>query len=78
MSCAECVVWAFLHVREAAYAFARAVFQEGFAPAGEYLVGICLMPDVEDELVRRGVVDVVHGDYGLDRPEAGAQMPGIA
>ena len=51
MPYAEGVIRAFVHLREAADAFARAVLPESLPAPGEYLVGVCLVADVEDYLV---------------------------
>lgn len=39
--------------------------REGLSPAGEDFMGIRLMPDVLDDLVLRGVENVVHGNGEL-------------
>ena len=43
--------------------------------AGEHLVRIGLMRDVEDDFVVRGLEDAVQGDGQLDRGEVGASVP---
>ena len=70
MSCAECVVFAFGTFREAADAILHPVLPEGFATAGDDLVGICLMAYVEDKLVLWRVVDVVEAHHEFDCSEA--------
>src|SRR5690606_1625817 len=46
-----------------------------FPAAGQNLVRIGLMPDIPDQTVFRGVIDVVQGDGQLDYAESGAEMP---
>ena len=59
MSHAEAVVLTFRPVGEAAYASGCAQGLECFPPAGEYLVRVCLMAHVKDQLVLGGVEHIV-------------------
>ena len=51
-------------------------------PAGEHLVRVALVPDVEQQPVRPGrvraeVVDVVQGERELDHAEVGGEVPAV-
>ena len=70
VSRAEGVVFALAHAREAAYASQLAVCGEEVAAPRDYLVGVGLMPDVPDNLVVGGVVNVVYGHGELHGAEA--------
>ena len=74
---AEAVVFAFVTSREApdtAFAAQRA---ECVPASGEQLVRVRLVSDIEDELVFRGVEDIVDPDYQLHSSEAGSEMAGV-
>ena len=48
------------------------------SPAGKYLMSICLMSDIPNELVIGRVEHIMHRHRQLDRPEARARMPANA
>ena len=74
---AEGVVGAFAHLWEAADAAIGADGLEGFAAAGQYFVGIGLMPHIPDEFVVGCVEDIVEGYSELDGAEARGQVAGM-
>ena len=74
MGGAERVVFAFGALGEAGQPAALADGADAVAAAGEDLVRIGLVADVPDQLVARGVEDVVQRDGQLDHAEAGAEM----
>ena len=74
---AKGVVRTLIHFGEAADAFAGAVGLERFAPAGQDLVCISLMPHVKDQLVLRRVIYIVHGYDELHCAQARTQMARI-
>ena len=47
---------------------------EAVAPAGEHLVRVCLMADVPEDLVPRGVEQAVQRDGELAGTEIGAEV----
>jgi hypothetical protein len=51
---------------------------EDIPAAGQYFVPVCLVTDIPDDLVKRGIIYIMKGYGKFDDPEAGAQMPGIA
>ena len=65
----EGVVGAFVYAGEAADASQAPFVAEGFAPAGQYLVGIGLVADIEYDLVVRGVEHLVYAYNQLHRAE---------
>ena len=76
---AEGVVRALVAVEEAAQAARLADAAEVLAAAaGEELVHVALVGDVEDELVARGLEDAVEGEGQLDHAEVGADVPAVA
>ncbi len=77
MSGAKGVVGAFVPFGEAADAVPGAVFPEKFPPAGEYLVGVGLMPYVKDDFVLGGVEDGVQRHDELHGAQTAAQVTGI-
>ena len=74
---AEGVVGALRPEGEAAGAAALAVGAELFPPAGEYLVRVCLMAHVEDNLVLRTVEYVMIADYEFHCAKARCQVAGV-
>ena len=74
---AEAVVGAFVHARKSADAAFLAQCPEGFAAAGQNLMCIGLMANVEDYLVLGGVEYVMVSHNEFHCAEAGSQMPGI-
>jgi len=72
---AEGVVEALGALGEAGKAAFLAQRADAVAPAGEDLVRIALMPDVEDQPVVRRVENLVDGNGQFDDAEPGAQMP---
>ena len=48
--------------------------EEGLGAAGQHLVGVGLVRDVEDQLVGGGVEDAVQGHRELDDAEVGAHV----
>ncbi len=74
MGGAERVVFAFGALGETGQPAALADGADAVAAAGEDLVRIGLVADVPDQLVARGVEDVVQRDGQLDHAEAGAEM----
>ena len=77
MSDSECVIFAFGTLREAADAVFRAVEPECFAASGDDLMGIGLMADIKDELVRGGIEYIVESDDQFYGAEAWSEMSGI-
>jgi len=77
MSHSESIVGAFLHTRETAQPIGHPVLAEEITAAGEYLVGISLVPYVENQLVVRSIEYIMQTDDELDRAEARSQVPGI-
>ena len=71
---AERIVFALGALGETGQSAALAHGADAVAPAGQDLVRIGLMADVPDQLVVRGVEDVMQGDGQLDHAEAGAEM----
>ena len=51
---------------------------EGLHTAGQHLVGIGLMGDVEDYLVFGSVKDIVKRDDGFDHAQIGADMATVS
>ena len=74
VACAEAVVFAFGAEHEAVEALGLADGIEEVLAAGEELVDVALVRDVEDEMVLGGVEDVVHGEGELDNAEIGADV----
>ena len=77
MSGAEGVVGALVPLGEAADAVPGAVLPESVAPSGQDLMGIGLVPDVEDHFVLGGIIHGVQGYDQFHRTQAGAQMSRI-
>ncbi len=75
---AESVVGALFHLGKSAYAVAGAVLLEKLLAAGQDLVGVGLVADVEDDLVRGRIIYIVETYYQLNGAQAGSQVPGIA
>ena len=73
----EDVILALVTVGEPADPSCRPVFLESFLPSGQDLVGVSLMSDIEDNLVRWSVVDIVQSDNKLNGTETGSEMPWI-
>ncbi len=71
---AEGVVLALLTAEEAGHAAFLAQGAEPVLAARHHLVRVRLVPDVPNNLVLRGVEDIVKGDRELDRSEARAEM----
>ena len=78
MAGAEAVVLAFGAEHEAVKAAGLTDGVEAIFAAGEQLVDVALMADIEDEAVARGIEDVVHGEGQLDhakvRPDVTAGL----
>src|SRR5690606_8970521 len=70
----EGVVLALLTAEEAGHAAFLAQGAEPVLAARHHLVRVRLVPDVPNNLVLRGVEDIVKGDRELDRSEARAEM----
>ena len=70
MAGAECIVLTFRAFWESADSILLPVVAESFPSSGNDLVGIGLMPDIKDNLVRRGVLDIMHADDEFHRAEA--------
>ena len=62
MTCPESVIPALGYLREAAQPVPHPVVAECLTPAGQYLVGIGLMPHVKDNLVLGGIENVMKPD----------------
>lgn len=77
MSDTESIERALIHPGESADPVFPAVAAESVAPPGKNLVGIRLMPDIEDNLVLRGVVNLMKPNNEFHGPETGTEMPGI-
>lgn len=77
MSGAKGVVGAFVPVRETTDTVFLAIPFECFFPSGDNLVGIGLVPYVEDQFVGRSVEDIVHAHDKFHSPEARSQVPWI-
>ncbi len=71
---AENVVFALVVLAEAGEAAAHAQGADAVAPPGQDLVRICLMADVPDELVIRGVEHLMQSDGELDHAKARAEV----
>ena len=69
------VVFALRSLGETGEAAAGSQGADTVAAAGEDLVRIGLMPDVPDQLVGRGVENVVQCNGQFDDAEAGAEVP---
>src|SRR5688572_25788277 len=74
MAGSEGIVLALIPAQEARHAALLAEGWEAVLAAGEHLVRIGLMPDVPDNLVLRGVEDVVQRDRELDGAQAGTEV----
>ena len=74
MSGNECVVLAFFGGRESAQSSVLTVGLEGVAASGQYLVGVGLVTDIEQELVLRRVYHIVHRHDYVYRAEARAEV----
>ena len=59
MAYAEGIIFAFAHLRKAAQPAGAAQCSESLAPSGQHLVGIGLMPHVEDDFVKRSIIDIM-------------------
>ena len=77
MSGSESVEGAFLNAGESAYSLSRSLGAEGFPAACQNLVGIGLMPHVEDYLVIWGIEDVVRTHNQFHASQARSQMPRV-
>ena len=75
MSCAEGVVWAFLHFRETADAAVRAYGVELAFATCEYLVRIGLMAHVPHQFVVGSVEHIMQSHSKFHHPESRCQMP---
>ena len=62
MSDPESVIRALRNLREAAQPVPHPVPEEGFPPSCQDFVGICLMAHVKDNLVLRGIEDIMQPD----------------
>ena len=77
MSDTESIERALIHPGESADPVFPAVAAESVAPPRKNLVGIRLMPDIEDNLVFRGIVNLMKPDNEFHGPETGTEVPGI-
>jgi len=71
----KAVVFAFVPIGESGQAAESAKRLKILAPAGDELVRIGLMADIEDYLVAGRIENVVDGEYELDRAQTGCKMP---
>ncbi len=71
----ELVVFALLGVREAGHLVVPVGIEIGLGAAGEHLVHIALVRDVEDDAVAGRVEDAVERHGELDHPQVGPDMP---
>lgn len=77
MCCAEGVVFAFRPPGEAREPVFLAQGADAITPAGQDLVRIALVSDIEDQTVMRRVEDLVDCDRQFDDAEARAQVPPV-
>ncbi len=75
MAHGEVVMRGLAGVREAAHVLVAHGVEERVGTAGEHLVRVALVRDVEDDLVRRGVEDTVQRDGELDDGQVGGHVP---
>ena len=78
MACAEGVVGAFVHTREAADAAVGADGRELLSASGENLVSVGLMADIPDHFVVGGGEDVMQCYCQLDGAERRREMAGVS
>ena len=71
----ELVVFALLGVRETGHLVIPVGIQIGLGAAGEHLVHVALVRDVEDDAVAGRVEDAVNRHGELDHPQVGPDMP---
>ena len=77
MTGSEGIVGAFVSAGEAAYAVLAPVHTEFGPSACQYLMGICLMGHVEDDVVLRGVEDIVHPHNQFHCAQAAPEVTGV-
>ena len=77
MAHTERIELALAALREAAEALVHAVGVEGVTTARQDFVSVGLVSDVPDDLVLRGVEDVMEGDRQLHHAQAGAEVASL-
>ena len=66
----EGVVWAFVHLGEAADTVPHTIFAEKFPPAGEDFVGVGLVTYVKYNLILGRIIYIMESHYEFHGPEA--------
>ena len=71
------IIFAFKSVRETTYAFVFSVGMENITSASQYLMSVCLVANVPNNLVKWCIKCIVQGNGQLNNSKTGTKMPWI-